>query len=34
MALTYDILGSDERTPVLIVVIVNTVVMPGNTQQL
>jgi hypothetical protein len=28
MALTYDILGSELRTPVLIVVIVSTVVIP------
>ena len=28
IAFTYEILGSDERTPVLIVVMVSTVVMP------
>ena len=28
MALTYEMRGKDERTPVLIVVIVNTVVIP------
>ena len=30
MALTYEILGSDDRTPVLMVVIVSTVVIPEN----
>ena len=29
MALTYDILGREDRTPVLMVVMVSTVVMPG-----
>ena len=30
MAFTYEILGSDDRTPVLMVVIVSTVVIPEN----
>ena len=30
MAFTYEILGSDERTPVLMVVIVSTVVIPES----
>lgn len=32
MAFTYEIRGNDERTPVLIVVIVNTVVIPSATR--
>ena len=34
MAFTYEIRGSDERTPVLIVVIVSTVVMPEQSFKL
>ena len=34
MAFTYEIRGSDERTPVLIVVIVSTVVMPEHSFKL
>ena len=34
MAFTYEIRGSDERTPVLIVVIVSTVVMPEKSFKL
>lgn len=34
MALMYDILGSDARTPVLIVVIVRTVVIPDNKERM
>ena len=33
IAFTYEIRGSDERTPVLIVVMVSTVVMPENIQR-
>ncbi len=33
IAFTYDILGRDDRTPVLIVVIVSTVVIPATIQQ-